>query len=556
MKVVTEVETGFTSGQLQQAIQQFTEWNDESSAALTKDLLAKQAAGELTLAFCGHFSAGKSSMINALCGTKVLPSGPVPTSANVVTIRNGSPRASIHRAGGGTESSLNVTTQELAEYCRNGGEYSSIDVWEDIPWLGKHGVLMDTPGVDSTDDGHRKATHSALHMADVVFYVMDYNHVQSESNLMFAKSLSDWGKPLYLIVNQIDKHRDDELSLTSYLSDVNKAFEQWKVQYSGLMCISLKEHEHPYNQWADLKSLLSALLENRDTLLEYSVACSLRHVTESHAEQFIRSHQEEKDALLEEIGGEEAIHALQIRVQEQENKWNEAREYPDTLASDLRKEADALLGNANLMPADVRDLALSWLESRKSGFKVGFLFSAGKTEEEKNRRLELFVNRLKQQMSSQVDFHLRTLWREMVERTAAWDDAWEQALDNVLPSLNEEMLIRSTDTQAVLSGEYVLNYCKRLAEDIKAGYRRAVAELAERLRTAAADKNTVRLAELERQHAELLAQSAASARHAALQQAEAARTRAAAALAPPHTPLTPGLLPEVREPAALPQAAA
>ena len=58
----------------------------------------------------------------------------------------------------------------------------------------------------------RMATESALHLADVVFYVMDYNHVQSEINFAFAEQLKDWGKPLYLIVNQIDKHRERELT--------------------------------------------------------------------------------------------------------------------------------------------------------------------------------------------------------------------------------------------------------------------------------------------------------------------------------------------------------
>ena len=69
---------------------------------------------------------------------------------------------------------------------------------------------------------------------------MDYNHVQSESNLMFAKSLSDWGKPLYLIVNQIDKHRDEELTLSAYLNDVKKAFAQWKITYKGRYALRLK----------------------------------------------------------------------------------------------------------------------------------------------------------------------------------------------------------------------------------------------------------------------------------------------------------------------------
>lgn len=317
---MAEHEIGYSVTELTRVRDRFLEWNDESSSALTEDLIRKGTGGELTLAFCGHFSAGKSSMINALCGKKVLPSGPIPTSANVVTIRSGEPRALIHRSAGEPGEPITVTIDELAEYCKEGREYSAIEVWDDVPLLGEDGVLMDTPGVDSTDDGHRLATHSALHMADIVFYVMDYNHVQSESNLMFAKSLSDWGKPLYLIVNQIDKHRDDELTLSSYLNDVKKAFVQWKITYKGLLCTSLKVQDHPYNQWETLKALIGELISHKEPLLRYSVSCSIRHAADQHVEAYTRSHQEEKERLLEEMGGEEAAAAMKARLQELEEQ--------------------------------------------------------------------------------------------------------------------------------------------------------------------------------------------------------------------------------------------
>ena len=67
-------------------------------------------------------------------------------------------------------------------------------------------VIMDTPGIDSADDAHRIATESAIHLADLIFYVMDYNHVQSELNFMFTKELTEAGKEVYLVINQIDKH--------------------------------------------------------------------------------------------------------------------------------------------------------------------------------------------------------------------------------------------------------------------------------------------------------------------------------------------------------------
>ena len=53
---------------------------------------------------------------------------------------------------------------------------------------------MDTPGVDSTDDAHRLSTESALHLADLVFYTMDYNHVQSELNFRFTKELMRYNR--------------------------------------------------------------------------------------------------------------------------------------------------------------------------------------------------------------------------------------------------------------------------------------------------------------------------------------------------------------------------
>ncbi|WP_422660875.1 dynamin family protein [Paenibacillus sp. EC2-1] len=556
LKVVTEHETGYSTDFLKAVKDQFIGWNDESSAALTEDLIRKQAAGELTLAFCGHFSAGKSSMINALCGKKVLPSGPVPTSANVVTIRNGAAKAVIHRPDGGLGETMRVSTEELAAYCKEGGEYSAIEVWDDVPILGEQGVLMDTPGVDSTDDGHRQATHSALHMADVVFYVMDYNHVQSESNLLFAKSLSDWGKPLYLIVNQIDKHRDEELPLASYLEEVKKAFAQWKVHYNGLLCVSLKVWDHPYNQWEDLKSVIGKLLDSRKALLDYSVECSVRHAAEHHVEAFTRSHQEEKDQLLAEMGGEAAVAALKARMEELEREHSKLRELPDEVRGELRREGDTLLANANLMPADIRDLALSFLESRRSGFKKGFLFTSSKTEEEKSRRLDVFHERLTEQVRAQVDWHVRSLVKPFVERFEPWSTNWDEAMDTLLPFLSKDQITNSVNADAVLSGEYVLNYCKMLSEEIKGSYRRAVSDIADQLRVLAADDAAVRLEALEGQRAELLAQSSASARYAALQQAEADRALAAAQLVPPLTSLTPGLLPEVREPAAMPQAAA
>src|SRR5690606_20055814 len=157
--------------------------NDSLHAQKLNELNSKLTVGQLTIALCGHFSAGKSTLLNTLCGAKLLPSSPIPTSANVVTIAYGEQaKAVVEVASNGTVRHDEGGNGQLGQYCEDGETYVSVELQYPSP-LRKSGVnLLDTPGIDSTDAAHKLATESALHMADVVFYVMDYNHVQSEIN--------------------------------------------------------------------------------------------------------------------------------------------------------------------------------------------------------------------------------------------------------------------------------------------------------------------------------------------------------------------------------------
>lgn len=540
-------------GSLQRLQESLQAWGDDKSSKLMDDLLAKASAGEMTIAFCGHFSAGKSSLINSLCGKKVLPSSPVPTSANVVSIRNGQPHALIYPVIGGEAADRKakpqeVSLDELYTYATNGGAYSSVEVWDHIPLLGGRGVLMDTPGVDSTDDSHQKATHSALHLADTVLYVMDYNHVQSENNLAFAKSLSDWGKPLYLVVNQIDKHREQELSFEKYRAEVEAAFKRWQVRYESLLFTTLKEPEHPYNQWKQIQELITDLIDKRDPILHYSLDCSARHIVEQHVKNYADSREDDKQQLLEEMGGEEQAARLEAEIGAYRKELERLKELPQTERESVRKQVDKLLDNANLTPAELRETAGRFLESRKSGFKVGLLFAGAKTQQEKEERLSRFKEALREQSSSQVEWHLAELLKTWGKSQNVWTEEREQSLAASMPEISGDMLENSVKPDAVLSGEYVLNYCRMLSADIKGLYRRAAMNAAEDM---LADVAASAKEEQQRVIASLnalLAQSAAMSRYMELERDIAARAAAARELLPAPATLTPGFLPAVSAP--------
>ncbi|AIQ59485.1 hypothetical protein PBOR_22975 [Paenibacillus borealis] len=527
--------------------QRMEDWEEQESTGIIADLIVKEQAGELTLAFCGHFSAGKSSMINGLCGKAVLPSGPVPTSANIVSIRSGAPRVLLHPQAGapGVYQVIETTPDRLQEYCRQGAEYSAIEVWEEVPLLGIHGVLMDTPGVDSTDEGHQAATHSALHLADAVFYVMDYNHVQSENNLAFAKSLSDWGKPLYLIINQIDKHREHEIPIAEYRQQVESAFHEWGIHSAGLLFTSLKVKDHPLNQWNDLLNIIAGLLEQRGELLGYSLSRSLHHTAAAVLAAYREEQQEERSQLLEETGGtgEEVVAAELQAVSQGEDLLVQL---PEQMRLELRSKLDGLLGNSNLMPADVRDAAGAYIESSSPGFRRGLLFTAAKREKEQATRLLHWHGLQQREITAQLEWHILQLVRDWAEGAGLWQEGAEPLLKQAFPALSQQWLADQAKPGTGSSGEALLNFCRALAAEIKGQFRRAALAFGEQLLAQLPPLLDERRAELSRREAALRRQAHAHAALAALDRAAAARADELAALLPPRRTLTPGVLPEVR----------
>ena len=150
-------------------------------------------------------------MINALLGEDLLPSSPIPTSANLVRVQRGEEYAKVRFFKGRARKYLApYDYDKIKAYCQDGDRIAAIELSRESIGLPEHVVLMDTPGIDSADDAHRLATESAIHLADLIFYVMDYNHVQSELNFQFTRELTEAGKEVWLVINQIDKHEEAE----------------------------------------------------------------------------------------------------------------------------------------------------------------------------------------------------------------------------------------------------------------------------------------------------------------------------------------------------------
>lgn len=81
-------------------------------------------------------------------------------------------------------------------------------------------TFQDTPGVDSNVATHQSSTEQFMYTSNLLFYTVDYNHVQSALNFKFMKRINEVGIPIIFVINQIDKHNEEEITFETFKSRV------------------------------------------------------------------------------------------------------------------------------------------------------------------------------------------------------------------------------------------------------------------------------------------------------------------------------------------------
>ncbi|PTM58553.1 dynamin family protein [Desmospora activa] len=445
---------------------------DNERAHRIGDLALKSHRKQFTLALCGHFSAGKSTMLNTLVGKELLPTSPIPTSANIVKIRHGESQVRLTLSSGAVHSYPGTYTEaDLKALCKNGDEVVTVEVVRPDLSLSPGVQWLDTPGIDSTDDTHRAATESALHLADAILYVMDYNHVQSEHNLQFLRDLSQRGKRLTLIINQVDKHREEELPFYQYQQRVEETFHQWGLQMDSIFYTSLRYPDHPLNEWQQLQMAIQQLITQRDTFGKESVQREGAYLLQEHLTQMERERQEKVEAWIQDLGTplpkEEEVQREEQQLQEQHHSLLREQQ---SIRTRFHNGLEPSIKNAHLTPYPLREAARNYLETQLTPFRVGILFSRSKTEREKERRFQAFWQPFQETVRTQLDVHVRKQVIHFLKDEGVYSDTIGTRIQTENMPITPELLYTTIKEGARLSGDYVLKYCDDLAQAVKRTY--------------------------------------------------------------------------------------
>jgi small GTP-binding protein len=130
------------------------------------------------LVIVGEFNAGKSALINALLGARVLAEGVTPTTTQVQVLRH--------------------TTQ-----AESGIEAEVRSVAADAPLLLDIHVV-DTPGTNAIVREHEVLTRRFIPRADMILFVASADRPLTESERQFLQQIREWGKKIVVAVNKAD----------------------------------------------------------------------------------------------------------------------------------------------------------------------------------------------------------------------------------------------------------------------------------------------------------------------------------------------------------------
>src|SRR5699024_10852804 len=138
---------------------------DETNSTKILDLYDKLQSEQFIVSFSGHFSAGKSSIINYLLGKEVLPNSPIPTSANIVKVSSGQGVARVFfNNEHPVEYKEPYDIDMIKDYCMDKDTISRIEISTSEDLLPENTFILDTPGIDAADDADRLMTESSLHL--------------------------------------------------------------------------------------------------------------------------------------------------------------------------------------------------------------------------------------------------------------------------------------------------------------------------------------------------------------------------------------------------------
>ncbi len=299
----------------------------EPVAEEARELATRVSEGRFYVACIGQFKRGKSTLLNALVGCEVVPTGYVPVTAVPTVIRFGDELHARVRMQEGSWHDVDLS--DLKEYVteelnpENKKAVDGAEVFVPSPLLSTGMCFVDTPGLGSIFTGNTATTQAFIPHIDAALVVVGADPPIAGEELALVESIGKQVQNLILVINKADRTSDPERAAAAqFTRDVlTKRLHRPMSEVLEVSAVERIEDRGPQRDWEKLLASLHRLVEDSGANL---VRAACDRGLQRLSEQLLVTISEDRDALQRPIEeSQRRINLMKETISEAERSMHE-----------------------------------------------------------------------------------------------------------------------------------------------------------------------------------------------------------------------------------------